>query len=597
MGQEGNQRLSILIKEAYEWLTKKDKLIFDSKIHLFNLSRSENLSDEQLKIYQKKLKLDFDIVHLNIESTVQGIVLQLLTLKEKQTNLKEFYLFFKAFTLKKQPSYVILKQKNLESNDRSKESNSKIYQEEQIALMQKFVTNMSQLETYKQLLDKMVQLFSIIAPSLTNTTSYSKGKLIENRVIMQELLDFEYKENVFDENKFRNYFKLIVFVYEGIVLEEVNAYPARKIDRNFKNSGFRATAYEVKHGGLKEVYFIFKGTEGTITTLRNMFSDVIYNNLISEALADWKYNFESIILGTGKAQVLDGLQFVRVLKKHLKPQRCYAAGHSLGGHLAQTIQLVDAPFEKVYTINSAPIQIRQLHGLKPHLLSSKKWDELMNQQVEVAEWSHSTNEYINEVFNEYSKSILNESFQSDFTRTLIYLHGTSMIGDTNYYGINLKEFPYKYNIREYFTENDLLYLYELMEDTIEWNQKKEGTKSVLKGLFSIMNEKNKSEPSPNDKKRTTDLLLNLLNYMEDNFLGDKEEIEKKRISILSGEPVEDKEQEQTKKKQLSSVLSSLKNDFSFIFNLKKDTLELIIYLHGMSGGKWIMRTGKLEEKN
>ena len=111
MGQEENQRLSILLKEAYEWLAKKDKLIFDSKVHLFNLSRTENVSDEQLRIYYKKLKLDFDIVHLSIESTVQGIVLQLLTLKEKQTNLEEFYLFFKAFTLKKQPSYVILKQK------------------------------------------------------------------------------------------------------------------------------------------------------------------------------------------------------------------------------------------------------------------------------------------------------------------------------------------------------------------------------------------------------------------------------------------------------------------------------------------------------
>ena len=93
-------------------------------------------------------------------------------------------------------------------------------------------------------------------------------------------------------------------------------------------------------------------------------------------MSDWFYNYTGIVSGENTSQIDSAFAFLKFLKKKIVNfDSCYkvAAGHSLGGHLAITVELLRKTFQRVYTYNTALPQLKQL----------RKYDKKYNKKLEV----------------------------------------------------------------------------------------------------------------------------------------------------------------------------------------------------------------------
>ena len=116
--------------------------------------------------------------------------------------------------------------------------------------------------------------------------------------------------------------KRIIKDVTGEKLTEFYVYNSGLSTPKLSKNGFQATAIYIPK--YKEILVIFRGSE-------------------KEDISDWFYNYTGIVSGENTSQIDSALAFVRFLKRKITDfDECYkvAAGHSLGGHLATTVQFV-----------------------------------------------------------------------------------------------------------------------------------------------------------------------------------------------------------------------------------------------------------------
>lgn len=265
-------------------------------------------------------------------------------------------------------------------------------------------------------------------------------RFFHNPLLIAKLAEYDYlikgnKKQSTAEYKIKRIIKDIT----GKTFEDIEVYNSGISIPKITKNGFQATAIYIPE--LKELLVIYRGSE-------------------SEDISDWFYNYTGIVSGENTSQIDSACLFNRFLKrKILDFDVCYkvAAGHSLGGHLAITVELLKKIYQRVYTFNTALPQLKQL----------RKYDKKYNKKLEEyflekdLEETNKLQEFTSNYYAKNAHHIYNFVRKNDFIQSLNMTVGTFHVGKTIEFPAIIKNFVAP---EEFLTEEDTYELDKLFCD-------------------------------------------------------------------------------------------------------------------------------------
>ena len=301
-------------------------------------------------------------------------------------------------------------------------------------------------------------------------------RFFHNPLLIAKLAEYEYlikgnKKQSTAEYKIKRIIKDIT----GKTFEDIEVYNSGISIPKITKNGFQATAIYIPE--LKELLVIYRGSE-------------------SEDISDWFYNYTGIVSGENTSQIDSACLFNRFLKrKILDFDVCYkvAAGHSLGGHLAITVELLKKIYQRVYTFNTALPQLKQL----------RKYDKKYNKKLEEyflekdLEETNKLQEFTSNYYAKNAHHIYNFVRKNDFVQSLNMTVGTFHVGKTIEFPAIIKNFVAP---EEFLTEEDTYELDKifcdfynrLLEKNITPDNVVENQKQVTDEFIGLLIEKIKN---------------------------------------------------------------------------------------------------------
>ena len=298
-------------------------------------------------------------------------------------------------------------------------------------------------------------------------------RFFHNPLLVAKLAEYEYlikgnKKQSTVEYKIKRIIKDVT----GEVFENIEVYNSGLSIPKITKNGFQATAIYIPD--LNELLVIYRGSE-------------------SEDISDWFYNYTGIVSGENTSQIDSACHFNKFLKRKIANfDTCYkvAAGHSLGGHLAITVELLKKIYQRVYTFNTALPQLKQL----------RKYDKKFNKKLEeyfLEKDLEETNKLQEFTANYYAKNahhIYNFVRKNDFIQSLNMTVGTFNVGKTIEFPAIIKNFV---EPEEFLTEEDTYELDKifgdfynrLIEKNITPNNIVENQKQVTDEFVALLVEK------------------------------------------------------------------------------------------------------------
>ena len=265
-------------------------------------------------------------------------------------------------------------------------------------------------------------------------------RFFHNPLLIAKLAEYEYLIKGNKKQSTVEYrVKRIIKDITGEVFDDIEVYNSGISIPKITKNGFQATAIYIPQ--YKELLVIYRGSE-------------------SEDISDWYYNYTGIVSGENTSQLDSACQFTKFLKrKIINFDSCYkvAAGHSLGGHLAITIELLKQTYQRVYTYNAALPQLKQLRKY------DKKFDKKL-QEYFLEKDLEETNKLQDFTANYYAKNahhIYNFVRKNDFVQSLNMTVGTFNVGKTIEFPAIIKKFV---KPEEYLTEEDTYELDKIFGD-------------------------------------------------------------------------------------------------------------------------------------
>ena len=301
-------------------------------------------------------------------------------------------------------------------------------------------------------------------------------RFFHNPLLIAKLVEYEYLIKGNKKQSTVEYrVKRIIKDITGEVFDDIEVYNSGISIPKITKNGFQATAIYIPQ--YKELLVIYRGSE-------------------SEDISDWYYNYTGIVSGENTSQLDSACQFTKFLKrKIINCDSCYkvAAGHSLGGHLAITIELLKQTYQRVYTYNAALPQLKQLRKY------DKKFDKKL-QEYFLEKDLEETNKLQDFTANYYAKNahhIYNFIRKNDFVQSLNMTVGTFNVGKTIEFPAIIKKFV---KPEEYLTEEDTYELDKifgdfynrLLEKNITPNNVVENQKQVADEFIGLLVEKIKT---------------------------------------------------------------------------------------------------------
>ena len=301
-------------------------------------------------------------------------------------------------------------------------------------------------------------------------------RFFHNPLLIAKLAEYDYlikgnKKQSTAEYKIKRIIKDIT----GKTFEDIEVYNSGISIPKITKNGFQATAIYIPE--LKELLVIYRGSE-------------------SEDISDWFYNYTGIVSGENTSRIDSACLFNRFLKrKILDFDVCYkvAAGHSLGGHLAITVELLKKIYQRVYTFNTALPQLKQL----------RKYDKKYNKKLEEyflekdLEETNKLQEFTSNYYAKNAHHIYNFVRKNDFVQSLNMTVGTFHVGKTIEFPEIIKNFVAP---EEFLTEEDTYELDKifcdfynrLLEKNITPDNVVENQKQVTDEFIGLLIEKIKN---------------------------------------------------------------------------------------------------------
>ena len=301
-------------------------------------------------------------------------------------------------------------------------------------------------------------------------------RFFHNPLLIAKLAEYDYlikgnKKQSTVEYKIKRIIKDVT----GKIFEEIEVYNSGISSPKITKNGFQATAIYIPE--LKELLVIYRGSE-------------------SEDISDWFYNYTGIVSGENTSQIDSACLFNRFLKRKIPDfDVCYkvAAGHSLGGHLAITVELLKKIYQRVYTFNTALPQLKQL----------RKYDKKYNKKLEEyflekdLEETNKLQEFTSNYYAQNAHHIYNFVRKNDFVQSLNMTVGTFHVGKTIEFPAIIKNFVAP---EEFLTEEDTYELDKifcdfynrLLEKNITPDNVVENQKQVTDEFIGLLIEKIKN---------------------------------------------------------------------------------------------------------
>ena len=298
-------------------------------------------------------------------------------------------------------------------------------------------------------------------------------RFFHNPLLVAKLAEYDYlikgnKKQSTVEYKIKRIIKDVT----GEVFENIEVFNSGLSIPKITKNGFQATAIYIPE--LNELLVIYRGSE-------------------SEDISDWFYNYTGIVSGENTSQIDSACHFNKFLKRKIVNfDTCYkvAAGHSLGGHLAITVELLKKIYQRVYTFNTALPQLKQL----------RKYDKKFNKKLEEyflekdLEETNKLQEFTSNYYAKNAHHIYNFLRKNDFIQSLNMTVGTFNVGKTIEFPAIIKNFV---EPEEFLTEEDTYELDKifgdfynrLIEKNITPNNIVENQKQVTDEFVALLVEK------------------------------------------------------------------------------------------------------------
>lgn len=402
-------------------------------------------------------------------------------------------------------------------------------------------------------------------------TIYQGNALIHNRQFLFSLMSYQAGDN--HELPSEAIYRFLAWVYGGVLPRKVQIKSARDVMPNAAATGLSADAITLTFRKTTEVFFLLKGTEfhqDDSVKSRNPL-DGLQKGMI-EAYRDWRYNVQAILLGqdTEFSQIAVAKAFIETVQKSCPADaHFFGVGHSLGGHLVQALQLVYHLFEAGYTLNAAPVQLRQIQKLAPDLFSEETWRALKSATVN-GSISPSNPTLIKKILGYDHYPIQNEGFDQDIIQIFYNMPYNIYVGQFHFVRKPRLRYPFLTEIYKYWTSDETAFVVFIMQQFFTKTQENTADQSlrnqIIRFILTWHKEDYLTQAQIQKYSRDYNQYFLKCRLLKPNLPNDAN----RRLPWVP--------------KVLSKRFSS--NKIALIRRLQPDMCELLLYFHMVSGARY-----------
>lgn len=401
----------------------------------------------------------------------------------------------------------------------------------------------------------------------------------DSRTFKIDLMELNYLDVYFTEPEIKQYVQFLAYKYSGQKARGVIFFDARQILKRAELTGFSAVAYYFIFDQQNICFISFKGTEGTMDDPNIPAFNQRLDNYVRENYLDWQYNIDAMMLGN--TQNDEQLGQARRFCKYVVEQAnlidlktvIYGLGHSLGGHFVQTLQLLDAPFTAGYTLNAAPVQLKQIYHYQPTLFEPDIWDKLFI-ITQVNTQNHEIEKQLFKYLGRDYHEIENEWFRQDITRIYFCFPNTFYIGTHHYLDTKNWDYPFITNVSGYLSDEDIAVYSQFFGNLIAHMQQvdKQNAATLLTSLLTYTWQSLKEVYNALQTPKAKRIFEDYTRYFYDaKIFTEMPELTSENLKPGLSKP--------------RLAINILKNDWPFINSLNHDMVETVTYFHTIIGAK------------
>ncbi len=400
---------------------------------------------------------------------------------------------------------------------------------------------------------------------------YRKRELLDNLDFRTDLMQFDYDRYLFEDFQAENFLKFLVYQTIQRVPTFVKSYDAREIVPDAAECGFSGIAYELEIDGIRECYVTFKGTEADIDYTERSRSKRM-EKYILEGYKDWDYNVNGILIGIHEEndQIDVAQKYLDYIRDNIQDDcKLYGLGHSLGGHFVMTLQLLDDCFDAGYTMNSAPVQLKQIKLIKPDLLSEENWKRIMSLTEDKTITPELNHEIKKLLPRDYSE-IINQSFALDFTQVFYELPYTIWVGQKWEYNFSEWKYPFQIHPRQYLSLDEIEAYQNFFAELFAYSKDSSTGAQIMRKSINFAVDRFRLLRNDINKPETTQYFYDYARYLYDSGVFDDPP------KVVT---------ENLEKDLQNSVWKSSRREWPFLRSMNRDMFDLVIYFHIISGSK------------
>ncbi|MFT8411589.1 MAG: DUF6792 domain-containing protein [Schleiferilactobacillus perolens] len=405
---------------------------------------------------------------------------------------------------------------------------------------------------------------------------FESGGLIHQRSFLFAAIDAQYKKANYNQLTPEAFWQWLLWATSGIYGIPVKVYSARALIPEAAATGLSADAVVLfPPQAAPEAYFLFKGTENVqhddepvhlATALAHPLAAMDSNFV--EAYRDWRYNVQAVLLGedSSDSQIDMAQRFITQVAAQLPDEtRRFGIGHSLGGHLVQSLQLIYHSFTAGYTLNPAPVQLRQVQQIAPDRFTPAEWDQLFTATSRGI--ANATDEpLLARTLQDPALAMTNEGFAQDFTRLFYRLRFNVYVG--TYYAVRRPQYQYPFitHIDDYLSPAEIQFAANTLGNFFKKTASDQDNQSLSWQIVNYMREWSETTHLPASKRLK--YRRDYIRYLE-------------ATGWLSTEP-------QMSRRALPSWLTSRLSDsrLQMFRRIRFDMLELAVFFHIIDGIKF-----------
>lgn len=426
-----------------------------------------------------------------------------------------------------------------------------------------------------------------VAPDKVAATS-KPGPILadpfDSRAFKMDMMALNYLDQYFNVQELQYYVKYLVFIHAHQAAEAVIHYDARTVLPNAEQTGFSAVAYYVTLNRQSYTYISYKGTEGTMDDPRIKSFTQRLDNYVRESYQDWKYNIDAMLIGNTEndEQLQLARRFTRYVVRRVRRINSatiiYGLGHSLGGHFVQTVQLLDEPFDGGYTLNAAPVQLKQIKHYRPDFLSASKWQQLFALTKHNNTQDPAVAMQVHAILGHNYATIENEWFIKDLTRIYFGFPYTFYIGTARYLNAKNWHYPFVTDVAPYLRKDEIQAYSQFWGNLIRYLKRVETRNGslMLASLMTYGLQTLREVYAAIKTEQAQQIFAAYARYLYD-------------AHIFKDTPVQVQANFERELSRPRTALRVLQGEWPFLKSVNNEMVETVIFFHTIEGAQYFTR--------